>query len=188
MTPNNDIITLRQGATPLDFAYNIHTELGHGCRGAKINGRIQPLTTPLKTGDHVEVLTVKNGVPSRNWLNPNLGYLNSSSSRAKVKNWFNRLDKAQNVEAGEALFTREVKRLGASGIKPSDMAERFKLSSVAELYELIGKGKLNERQIANAVQEKLHPSQKSFTLKPRKEEAIPEGRQAYVLEIGRAHV
>lgn len=183
MTPSKDIITLRLGATPLDFAYNIHTELGHGCRGAKINGRIQPLTTPLKTGDQVEVLTVKNGTPSRNWLNPNLGYLNSSSSRAKVKNWFNRLDKAQNVETGEALFAREVKRLGATGIKPAEFVERFKLSSVAELYELIGKGKLNERQVANAVQEKLKPSQKTFTLKSRKEEIVPEGRQAYVVGV-----
>lgn len=181
MTPNKDIITLRLGATPLDFAYNIHTELGHGCRGVKINGRIQPLTTQLKTGDEIEVLTGKSGGPSRNWLNPNLGYLNSSSSRSKVKNWFNRLDKAQNVETGEALFAREVKRLGASGVKPVDIADRFKMSSVTELYESIGKGKINERQIANAVQEKLKPIQKTHPLKARREEPVPEGRQAYVV-------
>ncbi|MBN2864429.1 MAG: bifunctional (p)ppGpp synthetase/guanosine-3',5'-bis(diphosphate) 3'-pyrophosphohydrolase [Thiotrichales bacterium] len=181
MTPTNDIVTLRQGATPLDFAYNIHTELGHGCRGAKINGRIQPLTTQLKTGDRVEVLTVKTGGPSRNWLNPNLGYLNSSSSRAKVKNWFNKQDKAQNIEAGEALYAREIKRLHAVSVKPSDIVKRFKLSNTQELYEMIGKGKLNERQIANAIQEKLKPTQKTFVFKPKKVEPIPEGRHAYVL-------
>jgi len=181
MTPTNDIITLRQGATPLDFAYNIHTELGHGCRGAKINGRIQPLTTPLKTGDRVEVLTVKTGGPSRNWLNPNLGYLNSSSSRAKVKNWFNKQNKAQNMEAGEALYNREIKRLHAVSVKPADIVERFKLGCVQELYEMIGKGKLNERQVANAIQEKLKPTQKTFVFKPKKEDPVPEGRHAYVL-------
>jgi len=181
MTPTNDIVTLSHGATPLDFAYNIHTELGHGCRGAKINGRIQPLTTALKTGDRVEVLTVKSGGPSRNWLNPNLGYLNSSSSRAKVKNWFNKQDKAQNTDAGELLFAREIKRLNASAIKPADIVERFRLSSSKELFEMIGKGKLNERQIANAIQEKLSPTQKSFTFKPRKHELIPEDKQAYVV-------
>ena len=181
MTPTNDIITLRQGATPLDFAYNIHTELGHGCRGAKINGRIQPLTTPLKTGDRVEVLTVKSGGPSRNWLNPNLGYLSSSSSRAKVKNWFNKQNKAQNIEAGEILFAREIKRLHATTVKAPDVVERFKLSSTQELYELIGKGRFNERQIANAIQEKLKPTQKVFTFKPRKPEAVPEHLQAYVV-------
>ena len=181
MTPTNDIVTLRLGATPLDFAYNIHTELGHGCRGAKINGRIQPLTTPLRTGDQVEVLTVKSGGPSRNWLNPNLGYLNSSSSRAKVKNWFNKQDKAQNIEAGEALYAREIKRLHATSVKVSDIVERFKLGSTKELYEMIGKGKLNERQVANAIQEKLKPTQKTFVFKPKKVEPVPEGRHAYVL-------
>lgn len=165
LTPFNDIITLRQGATPLDFAYNIHTELGHGCRGAKVNGRIQPLTTPLKTGDKVEVLTVKQGGPSRNWLNPNLGYLNSSSARAKVKNWFNKQDKAQNIEAGETVFHRELKRLHATSIKPAALLERFHVETESALFEEIGKGKINERQLASAIQKLLKPSQKTFKFK-----------------------
>ena len=181
MTPTNDIITLRHGATPLDFAYCIHTELGHSCRGVKINGRIQPLTTLLKSGDRVEVLTVKSGGPSRNWLNPNLGYLSSSSSRAKVKNWFNKQNKTQNIEAGEALFNREIKRLHAGSVKAIEIAERFHLTGVQELFELIGKGRFNERQIANAIQENLKPSQKAFTFKPRKETTAAEGKQAFVV-------
>ncbi|MEA3405644.1 MAG: TGS domain-containing protein, partial [Pseudomonadota bacterium] len=182
LTPTNDIITLRQGATPLDFAYNIHTELGHGCRGAKVNGRIQPLTTELKTGDKVEVLTVKTGGPSRNWLNPNLGYLNSSSARAKVKNWFNKQDKVQNIQAGDLLYHREVKRLHAGSVKPSDMVERFKLGSEQELFEALGKGRINERQLANAIQEKIKPKQKSFAFKAGFKSELPaEEKQVYVL-------
>ncbi len=181
MTPSNDIITLRQEATPLDFAYNIHTELGHGCRGAKINGRIKPLTTELKTGDKVEVITVKTGGPSRNWLNPNLGYLKSSSARSKVKNWFNKQDKAQNIQAGEALYSREIRRLNATSVKVSDMVERFRLGSEQELYEQIGKGRVNERQLANAIQEQIKPTQKSFTFKAvQSSEVAPEDKQVYV--------
>ncbi|MDG6778045.1 bifunctional (p)ppGpp synthetase/guanosine-3',5'-bis(diphosphate) 3'-pyrophosphohydrolase [Thiomicrorhabdus sp. zzn3] len=182
LTPQNEIVTLRQGATPLDFAYNIHTELGHGCRGAKINGRIQPLSTLLKTGDKVEVLAVKNGAPSRNWLNPNLGYINSSSTRTKIKSWFNKQNRAQNIQAGEALFNREIRRLHAAQVKVADIVERFKLESDTELFEALGKGQVNERQLANAIQEKLRPQQKSFGFKSAvKQETVPEDQTVYVV-------
>lgn len=165
LTPTNDIITLRQGSTPLDFAYSIHTELGHGCRGAKINGRIQPLSTPLKTGDKVEILSTKHGTPSRNWLNPNLRYLNSSSARNKVKNWFNKQNRAQNIQAGENVFSREIKRLHAHSVKAVDVLERFRVVDENELFEAIGKGQINERQLASAIQELIKPQQKSFVFK-----------------------
>lgn len=182
LTPQNEIMTLRQGSTPLDFAYTIHTELGHGCRGAKINGRIQPLTTVLKTGDKIEILSVKNGAPSRNWLNPNLGYLNSSSARTKVKGWFNKQNKTQNIQAGETLFNREIKRLHATSVKPKVIARRFKYETEEDLYEAIGKGQINERQLANAIQEKLKPEQKSLRFKGlQRPEPIPEGQQVYVV-------
>ena len=168
MTPSNEIITLRQGATPLDFAYSIHTELGHRCRGAKINGRIKTLSTVLNTGDKVEVLTIKNGHPNRNWLNPNLGYLTSSSARNKVRGWFNKQNRTENISAGESVFNREIKRLHASSIKLQDVVKYFKYTDNDLFFEDIGKGRLNERQIANALQrilkpkQKVHSSQKSF--------------------------
>ncbi|WP_178862420.1 RelA/SpoT family protein [Thiomicrorhabdus cannonii] len=186
LTPTNDIITLRQGSTPLDFAYSIHTELGHGCRGAKINGRIQPLSTQLKTGDKVEILSTKNGTPSRNWLNPNLGYLNSSSARNKVKNWFNKQNRAQNIQAGENVFSREIKRLHAHTVKASDVLERFRVLDENELFEAIGKGQINERQLAAAIQDRIKPQQKSFASKPPviqppKQEAVAGDKPVYVV-------
>jgi len=157
MTPKNEIVTLRQGATPLDFAYQIHTELGHRCRGAKVNGRIQTLNHVLNTSDKVEVLTIKNGEPSRNWLNPNLGYLTSGSARNKVRNWFNKQNKAENITIGESLFNREIKRLHADSITELQISERFKNESIDSFFEDIGKGRINERQLTNAIQSELKP-------------------------------
>lgn len=192
MTPTNDIITLNQGATPLDFAYNIHTELGHRCRGAKINGRIKTLSTVLKTGDNVEVLTIKNDHPSRNWLNPNLGYLISSSARTKVRSWFNKQNRSENIIAGELVFNREIKRLHAHSIKVSDVIKRFKYEDSEQFYEDIGKGRLNERQISNALQRFLKPKQqshggqKSFGFNAGDEISAANENVAYV--VGAVHL
>jgi len=160
MTPNSDIVTLSQGATPLDFAYQIHTELGHRCRGAKINGKIMPLTTPLKTGDKVEILAVKSGSPNRNWLNPNLKYLGNSRSRTKVRHWFNQQNKESNIEAGETLFNKESKRLHVKDIPLQLLLERFKCDSDKAFYEALGKGKINERQLTDAIQNWINPRSK----------------------------
>ncbi len=192
MTPNNEIITLRQGATPLDFAYQIHTELGHRCRGAKVNGRIQPLSYGLKTGDKVEVLTIKNGEPSRNWLNPNLGYLTSNSARNKVRSWFNRQNKAENIMAGESLYQKEIKRLHAESVSLNKILERFKAEQAETFFEDIGKGRINERQLTHAIQSELRPEkaaelQRSLTF--AKQAAKREGDQkaeAYV--VGAVHI
>ncbi|MDR9497709.1 MAG: bifunctional (p)ppGpp synthetase/guanosine-3',5'-bis(diphosphate) 3'-pyrophosphohydrolase [Hydrogenovibrio sp.] len=156
MTPENEVITLSQGATALDFAYQIHTNLGHSCRGAKINGKIRPLTYQLKTGDKVEILSVKNGGPNRNWLNPNLHYLGTSRARTKVRHWFNQQNKEANIEAGQALFQKECKRLNAD-ISAHTLAERFRLSSAEALFEDLGKGQINERQLTDAIQRWLQP-------------------------------
>lgn len=161
ITPEDDIVTLSQDATPLDFAYQIHTELGHRCRGAKINGKIMPLTTRLKTGDRVEILALKTGSPNRNWLNPNLKYLGNSRSRAKVRHWFNQQNRESNIEAGEALFTKEAKRLHAKELPIDLMIDRFKMDSEEAFYEALGKGKINERQLADAIQKWINPSSKS---------------------------
>lgn len=164
MTPNNDIITLSQGSTALDFAYQIHTNLGHGCRGAKINGKIKPLTTLLETGDKVEILSIKNGAPSRNWLNPNLGYLGHSRSRQKVRTWFNHQNKEANIDAGESLFSKESKRLHIDKVDLKNLIEKFHVSNKQQLFEAIGKGQINERQLASALQKQIKP--KVVVLKP----------------------
>jgi GTP diphosphokinase / guanosine-3',5'-bis(diphosphate) 3'-diphosphatase len=111
-TPRGDIIDLPAGSTPLDFAYHVHTEIGHRCRGAKVNGRLVTLDFTLKTGDMVEILTAKHGGPSRDWLNANLKLVNTQRARAKIRNWFKRQDREQNLTQGKALVERELKRLG----------------------------------------------------------------------------
>lgn len=191
MTPNNEIITLRQGATPLDFAYQIHTELGHRCRGAKVNGRIQPLSYSLNTGDKVEVLSIKNGEPSRNWLNPNLGYLTSNSARNKVRSWFNKQNKAENIIAGETLYLREIKRLHAETVKLKQILHRFRFDKAETFFEDIGKGRINERQITNAIQAELKPEktaeqQQKLKLTRVYESDIEKTPQAYV--VGAIHI
>jgi len=192
MTPNNEIITLRQGATPLDFAYQIHTELGHRCRGAKINGRIQPLSYVLSTGDKIEILTIKNGEPSRNWLNPNLGYLTSNSAKNKVRSWFNKQNKAENIIAGESLYQKEVKRLHAESIDLKNILKRFKQDKPEVFFEDIGKGRINQRQIISAIQQSIKPKnsvQPALLLKethPLDLEKTDQNDIAYV--VGAIHI
>ncbi len=159
MTPSEEVISLRKGSTPLDFAYYIHTELGHRCRGAKVNGRIVPLTYRLEIGDKVEVLTVKEGKPSRNWLNPNLGYLGSSRARTKVRSWFNLQNREANQEAGEQLYNKELKRLHANNIDINQILKRFKQSNKEDFFENVGRGQINERQLVNTIQRLLKPNE-----------------------------
>jgi len=110
-TPDGHAIDLPKGATPLDFAYRVHTEIGHNCRGAKINGRIVPLNYSLQTGEQVEIITSKHGTPSRDWLNPNLGYITTSRARAKIVHWFKLQARDQNVAAGKTLLERELRAI-----------------------------------------------------------------------------
>ncbi len=111
-TPRSDIIDLPLGSTPIDFAYHVHTEIGHRCRGAKVNGRLVTLDYQLKTGDLVEILTAKHGGPSRDWLNASLKLVNTQRARSKIRNWFKRQDREQNLVQGKALLDRELRRLG----------------------------------------------------------------------------
>lgn len=157
LTPTNQIMALPKGATALDFAYAIHTELGHSCRGAKLNGKIIPLTQALKTGDKVEILAIKNGQPNRKWLNPNLGYLRTSRARTKIKHWFNKCNRDTNIQAGEQLYQREIKRLNARQIDVKQIMQVFDLKSEKDFYEALGKGVINERQLIHALQKLLRP-------------------------------
>ena len=151
LTPNGEVFDLPQGATPLDFAYYVHTEVGNRCRGAKINGRIVPLTYELKSGEQVEILTTKHGGPSRDWLNPHLGYLKTSRARSKARSWFKQQDQQQNLSDGKHLLERELHRLGVNNLSYDRLCEHFHLQSTDELLIAIGRGDINPAQIASAV-------------------------------------
>ncbi len=157
LTPQGKVMDLPYGATPLDFAYYIHTDVGHRCRGAKVNGRIVPLTYLLRSGDQVEVLTTKNGTPSRDWLNSNLGYLKSPRTRAKVRAWFKQQDQEKNISAGRTSIDRELHRLGVRDLSLESLAQRFHFSQVDELLAAVGAGDVSTAQIAGAVQELTRP-------------------------------
>ncbi len=153
MTPDGEIIDMPQGATPLDFAFYVHTEVGARCRGAKVNGKMVPLTYELKSGQQVEILTTKNGSPSWDWLNPQLGYLKTSRARAKVRHWFKQQNHDQNVLAGRDILEKELHRLAISNISHEKLAKRFQLESAEQLFAEIGRGEITTGQIAATIQE-----------------------------------
>ena len=142
-TPRGDIIDLPTGATPIDFAYHVHTDVGHRCRGAKVNGKLVGLDYPLKTGDQVEILTTKRGGPSRDWLNPNLRLLNTERARGKVRQWFKRQDQEQNISNGRTHFEREIRRLGILDPDIEKMAKEVGLPHAADIYEALGNGDIS---------------------------------------------
>ncbi|MDA8365059.1 MAG: GTP diphosphokinase [Gammaproteobacteria bacterium] len=156
-TPKGKIVDLPQGSTPLDFAYHIHTDVGHRCRGAKVNGRIVPLTYALSTGERVEVLTVKEGGPSRDWLSPHLGYLRTSKARAKVQAWFRQQNYESSVSAGRAGLEREFQRLGMNDVNYEKLAHYFDFAKVDDFLAAIGRGEVRPAQIVAAVQELSPP-------------------------------
>jgi GTP pyrophosphokinase len=164
ITPNGNVVDLPKGATPLDFAYYIHTDVGNKCRGAKINGRIVPLTYELNNGEQVEILTTKNGSPSRDWLNPNLGYLNTSRARAKARTWFKHQDLDKNISAGRAVLDRELHRLGVSNLNLENLASRYHFPGTDEYFAAIGRGEITPTQIADAVQEQVSPEHTEVNL------------------------
>ncbi len=148
LTPAGKLIDLVKGATPLDFAYAIHTEIGHRCRGAKINGRIVPLTYTLKSGEQVEILTAKDGAPNRNWIDPNLGYLKSSRAISRVKSWFVNQQQAEKIAAGKTILDKESHRLGIKNPNMPELLSHFKQPDSNALLEAIGRGHINSRQLA----------------------------------------
>jgi GTP pyrophosphokinase len=148
-TPKGEVKELPAGATPLDFAYRIHTDVGHRCVGAKVNGRLVPLDTPLKTGDIVEIITAKGEKgPSRDWLNPSLGYVKTANARDKIRQWFRRQQREENIVRGRELLERELLRLGLHEERAEDIAKLFKLEKVEDLYLALGCGDLSTHQIA----------------------------------------
>ncbi len=153
LTPKGEVIDLAQGATPLDFAYHVHTEVGHRCRGAKVDGRIVPLDYKLRSGNRVEILTAKIGEPRRDWLIASNGFLASPRSREKVRNWFHKLDRTRNVQAGREMLERELKRLGLHNADLSPVLAKFNSDSVDELHVHVALGDVGPHQVGRALHE-----------------------------------
>lgn len=153
LTPKGEVIDLPTGATPLDFAYHVHTEVGHRCRGAKVDGRIVPLDHKLRSGDRVEILTAKTGEPRRDWLVAANGFLASNRSREKVRNWFHKLDRSRNETAGRELLDKELRRLGLLGADLAPARERFNLAGDGDLYVQVALGDLGPHQVGRALLE-----------------------------------
>lgn len=164
-TPRGDIIDLPSGATPIDFAYHVHTEIGHRCRGAKVNARLVTLDYQLKTGDMVEILTAKHGGPSRDWLNANLKLVNTQRARAKIRAWFKEQDREQNLTQGKALLERELRRLGLD-MEPEDLAATFDFRSADDLYVGVGCGDVSLGRIINRLSD-LTKEKQEDTLVPQ---------------------
>ena len=151
-TPRGDILDLPVGATPIDFAYNVHTEVGHRCRGAKVNGRLVSLDHILATGDQVEILTAKRGGPSRDWLNENLELVKTKSARSKIKRWFKQLEKKQNVESGLQLLEKEIARLAlGTEIEFDELAKSFNYEEAEDLYAAIGCSDISLGRVIHAL-------------------------------------
>ncbi len=152
-TPKGKLIELPIGATPIDFAYQIHTEIGHHCRGARINGKMKGLDTQLKTGDRVQILTTRRGGPSRDWLNPHLGYVKTSRARTKIRQWFRRQDRVQNIVQGRDIVERELKRLGIDNLSHEAVATLFGPDKLEDFLARVGFGDINSQQIASKIAE-----------------------------------
>ena len=148
LSPAGKLVDLIKGATPLDFAYAIHTEIGHRCRGAKVNGRIVPLTYTLQSGEQVEILTVKEGEPNYHWIDLNLGYLKNRSSINKVKRWFKQQDGEKNIIAGKAFLEKEILHADIADVNLTEITAHFKKAGLDQLYLAIGRGEINSHHLA----------------------------------------
>jgi GTP pyrophosphokinase len=157
LTPKGEVFDLARGATVLDFAYLVHTEVGHRCRGAKVNGRIVPLTFQPQSGDRVEILTTKIGEPSRDWLSPHHGYLTTARAKDKVRAWFRRIAHDANLAVGRGMLERELKRLALSNANMAKLPAHFHLQTHDELLIALALGEVSSGQIARVLQEAAQP-------------------------------
>jgi GTP pyrophosphokinase len=181
-TPKGDVVDLPLGSTPLDFAYYIHSNVGHRCIGAKIVGRIVPFTYELQTGDQVEILTGKHSNPSRDWMHQGLGYVYSSRARAKIQTYFKKQDKGKNQLAGKELLDRELSKLNLESKLASEATSRFNMQNLADLYAAIGGGDIRIMQVVNFLQQKYEPepelkirAKKPQPAKLKKDSIVVEG-------------
>jgi len=155
LTPKGEVVDLPSGSTPIDFAYHVHTELGHRCRGARVNGRLVPLNHRLSNGEVVEIVGGKQSQPSRDWLIEREGFLASPRSRAKVRAWFKRRNFGENQREGREIFERELARLGAENALTSDLIGEFGLASAEALHLAVGSGELPLSQVTHAIERRM---------------------------------
>lgn len=182
-TPRGDIIDLPAGSTPIDFAYHVHTEIGNRCRGAKVNGKLVTLDYTLKTGDQVEILTAKQGGPSRDWLNPSLGLVKTQRARSKIRAWFKKQDREQNLTQGKAMFEKELRRLGITDVDVEKLAQDFDFKNADDLFVAIGCGDIGLGRVINRISdENAKKDPFIFTLHQPKE-SKPSGNGVTVLGL-----
>lgn len=146
ITPQGKVVDLPAGSTPIDFAYRVHTDLGHRCRGAKVNGALVPLNTALETGQRVEIVTVKHGGPSRDWLNPAQGYIHTKSARVKVRQWFANLALEETLAEGRGIVAKELQRLGQTGANIEELAQKLGFAKSDDLFIAAARNEWNLRQ------------------------------------------
>ncbi|MGD8855980.1 MAG: bifunctional (p)ppGpp synthetase/guanosine-3',5'-bis(diphosphate) 3'-pyrophosphohydrolase [Chloroflexota bacterium] len=174
-TPKGDVRDLPAGATPIDFAYAIHTQVGHRCRGARVNGKMVSLDYPLRSGDSVEIITAKKGGPNRDWMNESLGYAGSARTRSKVRSWFRQQEREKNIAQGRDIVHRELKRLGVSDVYTiQDIAEALKFKDTEQFLAKVGFGDIQSTQIGGAIaalQQKLRPDDELRPLLSRKKKS-----------------
>ncbi len=173
-TPEGHVVDMQYGSTPLDFAYRVHTKIGHRCRGAKVNGKIVTLSFKLKTGDQVEIMTGREECPSRDWLNSNLGFITSSRARAKVRHWFKEQDREQNMLDGRQMAEREMKRLALTGVDYNALADNLGFAIRDDMFAALGAGDLRLTQIIGSAQRLVETPRESKQL----DLALPPGRKS----------
>jgi GTP pyrophosphokinase len=182
LSPKGEVVDLPKGATPLDFAYQVHTNLGHRCRGARVNGRMVTLDHALANGDTVEIITGKHPQPSRDWLLPQLGYLASPRNRAKVRSWFRKLDEGQNREQGRESLERELDRWGAKAPPLPEILDELGLANAEALHQALGDGELTVAQVSGAIQRRLHEREAPKTPRLHGKAAATTGSSGLVID------
>ncbi len=186
-TPKGHVVDLPGGATPVDFAYHIHSEIGHRCKGAKINDRIVALNYRLKTADQVEIITGKYAEPSRDWLNSTLGYIKTTRARSKIQQWFKSQNRDQNIQAGQTTIAGEYHRLGMDASVTSILVERFAYSNVEDFYEQIGSGQLGVGEVLHVAQQEVEidPNSRGFQVQQAQQFAQTDH---YIYGVGDMHI
>ena len=181
VTPQGRVIDLARGATPVDFAYRVHTDLGHRCRGARVDGQLVPLNTPLANGQCVEIITTKQGGPSRDWLNPTQGYLATSRARQKVKQWFTAQEAAEVLAQGRAQIAKELQREGQTQANIEDLAQKLGFKGSEELYTAAGHGEVGSRQLQIALRGSAEPAPAEPEIQTRKAKSGDSGGRVLIV-------
>ncbi|WP_232466856.1 TGS domain-containing protein, partial [Alcaligenes faecalis] len=184
LTPQARVIELPVGATPVDFAYYLHTDLGHRCRGARVDGQMVPLSTRLSTGQTVEIVAAKSGGPSRDWLNVQLGFLASPRSRSKVRAWFNAIELQQRISQGQSMVEKELQRLGRTAVNLEQMAQQLGFAKADDLYVAVAKDEFSLRQVDALFREDVQEEEPVQRVFDAARESVSKTGKSGVLVVG----